>query len=601
MAPSALLHSAGSAPFAMAAPPTHRSQLRLPLLTLLSASTVVHTQFATDPQQIVQRVLQLTAGQTPSPTSQSRFDTNALFAERQLLHPVPDVEAPRRNRLSRSDSLELYRQFLHEADGSKHGPVAADRFSGMSTALLEYELPPQLPAQELPDDATLQEPLLELELELDDDFLPLPPRLPPRELDPNRLYALYDFQGPDPLHCNLKRDEPVELINDDDAYWWLVRRCADDKIGFALADILETPGERLARLNCWKNEEAERGVREGTHLVPQLPVPRLRRRVKTVTFHPDLAPEEVEEVEVLSEAGSVPPLVVGKRAQPTAPPRFGHNDTTTEIIAKAGRPEPAGPAMAPPDPMFRDTASIGTFLPDTTPEGTPVVQLRDRFGPHINVGPENGRVVGDLSVLLEEPLVLPLETRFPRLEPRLLPLPLHLPPQLPLPLIPETPDMAVPVSHAATLPPTPLTPSLRLLPAQVAEKLKQTTPRTPPPASSPRLPGARSDSIAQSMRMLDDLILDAGFEMAPGTVLPVSAPALDEPVLEAGSVPEAESTRDADRPSLAAYDTELDTNVGDSNATLSSQDAPPLHKMFTPLMLQFDDLSQRMRRLEEML
>lgn len=91
----------------------------------------------------------------------------------------------------------------------------------------------------------------EEDLEEDDDYRPLPP---PKELDPDKLYALYPFNGPDTSHCQLEQDEACILLNDQDAYWWLVKRCSDKKIGFAPAEILETFPERLARLNCWKNE-----------------------------------------------------------------------------------------------------------------------------------------------------------------------------------------------------------------------------------------------------------------------------------------------------------------------------------------------------------
>lgn len=88
-------------------------------------------------------------------------------------------------------------------------------------------------------------------LEEEEDYRPLPP---PKELDPDKLYALYPFNGPDASHCQLEQDEACILLNDQDAYWWLVKRCSDKKIGFAPAEILETFPERLARLNCWKNE-----------------------------------------------------------------------------------------------------------------------------------------------------------------------------------------------------------------------------------------------------------------------------------------------------------------------------------------------------------
>lgn len=119
---------------------------------------------------------------------------------------------------------------------------------------------------------------------------PSPPRSPPLDIDPEKLYGLYEFAGPDPLHCTLARDEPVSLLNDQDDYWWLVRKltkrerlvlrnkrnkmadpdCPSDtesmlsdhedegKVGFVPAECLETYGERLARLNCFKNEELEK-------------------------------------------------------------------------------------------------------------------------------------------------------------------------------------------------------------------------------------------------------------------------------------------------------------------------------------------------------
>lgn len=145
-------------------------------------------------------------------------------------------------------------------------------------------------------------------IETTDDMLipPSPPRSPPKEIDPDMLYGLYDFNGPDPSHCTLARNEPVILVNDQDNYWWLIRKLTkvekiahrlkhkrisgyniddldnpgrpadrtseytelddehimsdeeDGKTGFVPAECLETFGERLARLNCYKNEELER-------------------------------------------------------------------------------------------------------------------------------------------------------------------------------------------------------------------------------------------------------------------------------------------------------------------------------------------------------
>ncbi|CDK28883.1 unnamed protein product [Kuraishia capsulata CBS 1993] len=124
-----------------------------------------------------------------------------------------------------------------------------------------------------------------------DSFLssmgPSPPSSPPRNLDPGKLYALLNFSGPDAGHIELTKDDPVELLNDEDSYWWLVRKLnsnesQDDVIGFAPAEILETYEERLARLNCWKNENLERNLKEN----PSFPI-------EKEEGEPDVAPEPI--------------------------------------------------------------------------------------------------------------------------------------------------------------------------------------------------------------------------------------------------------------------------------------------------------------------
>ncbi|OUM55199.1 hypothetical protein BVG19_g4691 [[Candida] boidinii] len=108
------------------------------------------------------------------------------------------------------------------------------------------------------DDDELESPLSDY---ANDSLLPSPPSSPPRDLDPGKLYALFDFSGPEDSHLELTKDDPVELLNDSDSYWWLVRKLNGlNAVGFAPAEILETYEERLARLNCWKNEAIERDL-----------------------------------------------------------------------------------------------------------------------------------------------------------------------------------------------------------------------------------------------------------------------------------------------------------------------------------------------------
>lgn len=190
----------------------------------------------------------------------------------------PLAVLPRVDELSSNYASDDYGDYFDDDDfvsgGESEGEPAI--YAGDSEGEYEYEY--------------VDEEGEEEEVESDDESLlpPLPPRLPPREMDPTKLYGLFDFLGPDPLHCTLRRDEPVYLLNDLDNYWWLIRKLSkaerqalghahdshtneknnsdydydynpeDGKIGFVPAECLETYGERLARLNCFKNEELER-------------------------------------------------------------------------------------------------------------------------------------------------------------------------------------------------------------------------------------------------------------------------------------------------------------------------------------------------------
>lgn len=43
------------------------------------------------------------------------------------------------------------------------------------------------------------------------------------------------------------------LLDDSNSYWWLVRIVKDHSIGYLPAEHIETPTERLARLNKHRN------------------------------------------------------------------------------------------------------------------------------------------------------------------------------------------------------------------------------------------------------------------------------------------------------------------------------------------------------------
>lgn len=72
-------------------------------------------------------------------------------------------------------------------------------------------------------------------------------------IDYNLLYARHTFVANlEGQVCVLKGDS-MELLDDSNAYWWLVKTVKTDEIGYIPAENTETPFERLARLNSVKN------------------------------------------------------------------------------------------------------------------------------------------------------------------------------------------------------------------------------------------------------------------------------------------------------------------------------------------------------------
>ncbi|KAI8998039.1 hypothetical protein BC832DRAFT_250451 [Gaertneriomyces semiglobifer] len=88
--------------------------------------------------------------------------------------------------------------------------------------------------------------------EYDDVDSPAP--IDPEEpIDFSLVYALHTFVANlEGQVCVLKGDS-LELLDDSNSYWWLVKCIKTDEIGYIPAENVETPFERLARLNKMRN------------------------------------------------------------------------------------------------------------------------------------------------------------------------------------------------------------------------------------------------------------------------------------------------------------------------------------------------------------
>ncbi|TWU72359.1 hypothetical protein ED733_003013 [Metarhizium rileyi] len=67
------------------------------------------------------------------------------------------------------------------------------------------------------------------------------------------VYALHTFVATVEGQANATKGDTMVLLDDSNSYWWLVRVVKDSSIGYLPAEHIETPTERLARLNKHRN------------------------------------------------------------------------------------------------------------------------------------------------------------------------------------------------------------------------------------------------------------------------------------------------------------------------------------------------------------
>lgn len=85
------------------------------------------------------------------------------------------------------------------------------------------------------------------------DQLSSSPSIHEDEIDFQYVYALRNFVATEQGQANAYKGDAMILLNDANSYWWLVRMVRDSSVGFLPAEHIETPFERLARLNKHRN------------------------------------------------------------------------------------------------------------------------------------------------------------------------------------------------------------------------------------------------------------------------------------------------------------------------------------------------------------
>ncbi|KAK6952945.1 hypothetical protein Daesc_005242 [Daldinia eschscholtzii] len=105
------------------------------------------------------------------------------------------------------------------------------------------------------------------------------------DIDFEFVYALHTFVATVEGQANATKGDTMVLLDDSNSYWWLVRVVKDSSIGYLPAEHIETPTERLARLNKHRNIDLSATMLGDKAEKPKGAIKTaIRRRKKTVTF-----------------------------------------------------------------------------------------------------------------------------------------------------------------------------------------------------------------------------------------------------------------------------------------------------------------------------
>ncbi|KAI5812810.1 hypothetical protein BZA77DRAFT_335121 [Pyronema omphalodes] len=114
------------------------------------------------------------------------------------------------------------------------------------------------------------------------------PSIADEDIDFEMVYALHHFNATVEGQANAAKGEHMVLLDDSNSYWWLVRIVRDSSIGYLPAEHIETPTERLARLNKHRNIDlAANMLSDTTPEKSRNPLKKIRARrntKKTVAF-----------------------------------------------------------------------------------------------------------------------------------------------------------------------------------------------------------------------------------------------------------------------------------------------------------------------------
>ncbi|RUS15419.1 hypothetical protein BC937DRAFT_92482 [Endogone sp. FLAS-F59071] len=112
----------------------------------------------------------------------------------------------------------------------------------------------------------------------DDDGLSSSPSIPDENIDFDLVYALHTFVATVEGQASVVKGDALTLLDDSNSYWWLVKVLKTTEVGYIPAENIETPYERLARLN--KHRNVELTSQQNNQDVINRPLPRSSKKKK---------------------------------------------------------------------------------------------------------------------------------------------------------------------------------------------------------------------------------------------------------------------------------------------------------------------------------
>ena len=198
--------------------------------------------FAPCPQPLASRPF-IQGKNTPSPNSSSLVFSvliTPIIQLRAFLIPSPP------NMARRQDTFDLRSQLQYSDADDSH----------LGQSQVAYDEPEYIDAS--PDDEDQQHSMIDVDEEEDrfsdeDDDRSSSLSIPNESIDFDLVYSLHSFAATVEGQASVVKGDSLVLMDDTNSYWWLVRVLKTQEIGYIPAENIETPFERLARLNRHRN------------------------------------------------------------------------------------------------------------------------------------------------------------------------------------------------------------------------------------------------------------------------------------------------------------------------------------------------------------